>query len=934
MTALIADVASSTAIGERLGPERSKFLFDAIVGLMRDDVERFGGIVAQLTGDGVFALFGVPVAHGADAERAVRAALAIHASLARYAAEVGPGYGIELHARVAVNTGPAVIPAWDAPVDVLYNALGDTVNVAARLQTLGDVVIGPATAQQVRGRFDLEALGPVELKGRSELVIAFRVLGLSEGLPASDGSPFVGRARELALLDDVFERLLEGTGAIVSIAGEPGIGKSRLVAEAERRLGGRVRFLAGQAIAYADTIPYWPVRDLLLSWLGLGASPAESLARLELRSELARVLPGEGDDAYPYLATLIGLSLDPANAKRIRDQTPNSVRHETDHWLSRIVVALARNQPLAVVLDDLQWSDEATLALLDKLLPAAEHEAVTFLLIHRSDPDHPAWPVVDRARRRFRPLFLEVEVQPLSDDEARQLAVAHAGADIPDELAQRLVERAGGNPYFVDEAIHDLRERGALGRDADHAVPDPDASVPAALQEAVQARLDRIEGDARELIATAAVIGRTFSISLLERLMPRTRLMPALSELQWLQLVVEEGSAVATEYRFRHGLVQEVAYSGLLDAHRRDLHRRVGEALLELYRDTPDRVLGLLARHFAEANDAERAIDYLIRAGDAARAVYAGEEAIASYRRALSFLTSDLHDGRARQTLLKIAQTHHVAFDFRAANDALEEAFARPSPLPIRLEPLEHLTWCLPGAWDREMTPGRIYSWPALCVARNLYAGLLALGPDMEIEPVVAERFTISDDGLTYRFALRADASWSDGVPVTAGDFAFTFARMTDEGVASASWLDGIDAIAIDSRTLEINLREARNEFLSVLAEPPLYPWPRHIHERYGPEWHRQTPLVGNGPFVLASRDAPMQIQRSPTWHGPHGNVSTVTIELATSPDDVEAGWRHETYDVVDEMLIRHPVIDGETRVQRAPGMPRGTSASMRRGRP
>jgi class 3 adenylate cyclase len=162
VTALVADVAGSTGIGERLGPERSKFLFDEVVRLMREEVERFGGTVAQLTGDGILALFGAPTAHEDDSERAVRAAVALHQSIARYAAEIGPAYGIELAVRVAVNTGPVVLPQHDAPPDVLYNALGDTVNVAARLQAFGDLVLGPATARQVEQSFGLQELGELE----------------------------------------------------------------------------------------------------------------------------------------------------------------------------------------------------------------------------------------------------------------------------------------------------------------------------------------------------------------------------------------------------------------------------------------------------------------------------------------------------------------------------------------------------------------------------------------------------------------------------------------------------------------------------------------------------------------------------------------------------------------------------------------------------
>jgi hypothetical protein len=227
---------------------------------MREEVERFGGTVAQLTGDGVLALFGAPVAHEDDSERAVRTGLAIRESLARYGDEVGPAYGIELQARVAVNTGPVVVPARDEPPERLYNALGDTVNVAARLQSHGDLVVGPETARQLGDRFELEPLGDLELKGKSTPTKPYLVAREREAPVKTVATPLVGREAELARLEEVLGELVEGRGAIVVLTGEPGIGKSRLKTEARERFDDRVQFIEGHAVSYGAEIPYWPVR--------------------------------------------------------------------------------------------------------------------------------------------------------------------------------------------------------------------------------------------------------------------------------------------------------------------------------------------------------------------------------------------------------------------------------------------------------------------------------------------------------------------------------------------------------------------------------------------------------------------------------------------------------------------------------------------------
>ncbi|HEU5212627.1 MAG TPA: ABC transporter substrate-binding protein [Gaiellaceae bacterium] len=902
VSVLVADVAASTTIAERLGPERSKFLFDDVVRLMREEVERFGGTLAQLTGDGVLALFGAPVAHEDDAERGVRAALAIREAVAAYGGEVG----VELAARVAVNTGPVVVPDANAPAHELYNALGDTVNVAARLQAVGDLVLGPTTAQQVVGLFELDELGELDLKGKTQRIAAYRVVGTPDRAPRRPEPRLVGRGGELHLLSEVISGLLDGRGAIISITGEPGIGKSRLVAEVEQRVAG-VRFLTGHAVAYAASIPYWPVRELLRGWLGLGVSDPEARVRLELRAELSHLLGEDGDDAYPFVAGLLGLGHEQY------DLAGDAVQHETFYWIDRLVRAVAGERALCFVLEDLHWSDEATLALLEQLLPVVEQAPVGFVLVHRSDPDHAAWQLIDRARRRFRRCFDELELEPRADADVRDLAETDAGGDLPDALALALAERTGGNPYFVGEAIRDLRERGALRHENGRLVLAGEAVIPTGLQAALQARLDRLDRDARVLITTAAVIGRSFGLALLERLLPRMRLLPTLSELEWLQLLVEERSGRAPEYRFRHGLVREAAYETLTGSARRDLHLQVAEALIDLYRDSPAEIYGLLGHHFAEADEPERAVEYLLKAGDAARTVFAQDEAISLYRRALGFMERTGDSARARQILLRIGLTHHLAFDFAAANAAFSGAFSGPASPPARLEPTERLRWPLEAAGTVTLLAALSASAPNYALGPNLFRGLLAIGRDVDVVPDMAERFTVSDNGRLYRFTLRSDARWSDGLPVTADDFAFTFGRLADGGLELvARLLDGVDTLVVDERTLELRLHEPRSDFLYRLAVPPLAAWPRHVCERDGPDWHHAAPLVGSGPFIVKSRDADhLLLEASTTWCGARGNVREVFVGLEATYSGVAEAWRTGMYDLHTMHRLGLPTDDG-----------------------
>lgn len=902
VSVLVLDVAESTSIAETLGPERSKFLFDEVVALMREEVQRFGGTVAQLTGDGVLALFGAPSAHEDDSERAVRSALAIRGAVDRYGEEIGRAYGIKLRVRAAVNTGPVVVPEASAPPQLLYNALGDTVNVASRLQAFGDLVVGVETARQIEDRFVLEPLGELELKGKTVPTAAFQVNGERE-TPAEEklATRFVGRVAELAALEEVLEALVDGRGAVVVVTGEPGIGKSRLKSEARDRFADRVRFLEGHAVSYGAELPYWPFRELLRDWLGLGLSDVEARVRLELRTGLARVLGPDADDAYPFLGALLGLSMEPELERRLRELSHDSVQQQTYDACYRLVCALSQEMPLCLVLEDLHWADEATTELVEQLLPATD-EAVAILLSYRPEGEHLALDLADRARRRFRHRFFELELSPLLDEAAKELAVASARAELPHEVKAVLVERSGGNPFFLEEALRDLIERGVLRRRNGNfeLAGGADAAVPILVQEALQARLDRLPQATRDVLTTAAVIGRSFGLPLLERLVPSTDLRAALSELLRLELIVEERRRPTPEYRFRHGLVQEVTYRRLVGGRQRGLHLAVAQIIEELHRGSAEEVYGILAHHYSEADEPHRAARYLLKAGDAARTLGAEQEALDLYARALVFLERTGDERTAYETLLKVALTQHLAFQFEEASDTYRRAFASHVPEP-QLEPTELITPVV-ILGERIFVPGLAYDEVTWELCRNLFRGLLAIGPDYEIRPDLAENMEIGDGGRRYRFRLRPDCSWSDGTQVTAADFAYTWTKMREEQVVTAFLLEDLAVVeATDELTLEVVLHEPRSYFLYLVAQPAFFPWPRHLHKERGPDWHQVTPLVGNGPFVLSEqRDNELLLTANPTWLGPRGNVARVRFTYADDPADATARWREGQVDLLE----------------------------------
>ena len=905
VTALIVDVVGSTAIAEQLGPERSKLLIDEVMRLMADQVRRYEGTVAQLVGDELLAFFGAPVSHEDDSERAVRAALAIQRAVQSYAAEVKDAYGIDLAVRIGINTGPVVVGVEADQDGDPWNALGDTVNVAARLQQIapkGGIVVGPTTERQIEECFEVEELEAPELKGVSRELRVYKVLGARDFEHAEPAHPLVGRDFELTVLERVMDGLIEGRGAIVSVMGEPGIGKSRLVWEVRMGYRDQVRFIEGRSVSYAQTFPYWPIRDLLREWLGVGASTPEARVRLELKAELAGLFGEEAEEMYPFFANLLNLTLEPDAAQRIRELNRESIQTATFEAFYELICKLAEEQPLGLVFEDLHWADESTLELIESLLGVTEESAVALFLLYRTEREHGVWGLGEHARQRYPHRYREVEVRPLPADASKLLAANAAGAELPETVADHLALRSGGNPFFLEEALRDLVERGALEHKDGHLelrVSEDELAIPALVQGALQARLDRLDPQSREVLSIAAVIGRTFGLPLLERLVPREQLQPALTELQRLDLIVEVRRRPNPEYRFRHGLVQEVAYASLVESTRKKLHKRVGEALEEIYRESPEESFALLARHFSEADVPDKAVDYLLKAGDRARSIYADQEALDHYRKARSFLARIGDERRARDTLFKMALTYHLAFDFENAEEMYDEAFSCRVDEEPRHPPTERLSTAVskPDA----VVPGHVYSTEGLKITEQLFKGLLMIDDELNVLPSMADNLRVSSDGLTYLFRLREGVRWSDGETLTADDFAFTWMRMRELETRTSFLMEDVEtAEALDDRTLEITLREPRSYFPYVLASPWAFPWPRHRCEQLGEDWHRPENLVSNGPFTLAEfDDEHALLVANPYWNGPRGNVREIEIPFLETSHEMIDRWTEGDFDVL-----------------------------------
>jgi ABC-type oligopeptide transport system substrate-binding subunit/class 3 adenylate cyclase len=941
VTALFADLVGSTALAERLEPEELKLVVGDAITRIVGAVEAFGGTVKDLAGDGVLVLFGAPVAHEDDPERALLAALRITEEIAEFADEVRRGWGVEDFAvRVGVASGPVVVGAVGAGSRVEYGAMGDALNVAARLQSHaepGSVLVGEGTVERVEPLFEWGPKQRLDLKGKAEIVEARPVLAHATAPARMRGfegaqTPLVGRERELGEIRDLARAALAGAGAILIVSGEPGIGKTRLITEfrgvfeAGPAPRGRPLWIEGKCVSYGESMTYWPFRDLVRSWLGLQADEPEMRVRVSLRRQVDRLFGDRAAETYPYLGAMLGLSLEPEAQDRLSELSPEALQYRTfevvRHWLAR----LAEDGPVAVSLEDLHWADPTSLQLLERLLPETEHAALLLLLTLRQERDHPAWRLKEDAARELPHRTTELAVEALSGDAGLDLLRSLVGAGtLPEEMERRILEHAEGNPFFLEELVRSLVDGGSLIRDGEDWRFDHEAEVeiPPTVEKVILARIDRLDAHPRELLTAASVLGREFGLPLLEAVCREGDLRGSLSSLMRLDLLRESRRWPEPEYRFKHALIQEAAYRTLVVDERRALHAKAATWLEERYAGREEEVAGLLAHHWLAAADEDKAVAYLTQAGDRARQEYALDEAIAYYRELLPLLGKRGEQDAIALVLFKLALAFHMSLRFAEANEMYQRAFdlwrwpeapAEPPTATLRVG-----TSFLPNDPD----PRSAIAWPNIQLCMQLFDRLVEAWPERTIVPSLAERWEISDDGLRYVFQLREGLTWSDGEPITAADVECGIKRVLDPDAPGSSVAiyfvlehgqdhylrktedpDLIGVRALDDRTLEFRLAAPAPYFLSVMNRPDGAPQPRHAIERDGDAWTEVGKQVVSGAFEIVEREADRLVlgRRTDTGTVRPGNVATVEYRRLQIPEAIAAYGRDE----LDAVTVRY----------------------------
>ena len=768
VTALFADLVGSTALSEHLEPEEVKLIVAEAVARIVRAVHEFGGTVKDLAGDGVLALFGAPIAHEDDEERALRVSLRVLEELAEYAAEVEAAWGISgFGVRVGVSTGPVVLGDVGAGARIEYAAFGDAVNTAARLEAAaepGTVLVSAETKRRAEPLFEWGEAQPFKLKGKAELVHAAPLQGVraagSRPRLLHEEARFVGREAELASGAEAIEQVMRGAGGILFLTGEPGIGKSRLLDEFRRIFDNspgearRPLWIEGRCASYGESIPYWPFRDLIRNWLAVAADESELRVRVSLRRRLDELFGDRAPEIYPYVGSILGVTLEPDAASHLAELSPEALQYRTFEVVGALLVRLAEERPVAFALEDLHWADPTSVQLAERLLPLVEEAAILFVATGRPEPDHPFWALKEAAARSFPHRTRELALTPLSGDADRELLAALVGErTLPLELEERILDAAAGNPFFLEELVSSLVDGGALVRDEaswrfDH---DVAVEVPPTVERVILARVDRLAPSTHELLIAASVLGRQFNLPLLAGVSGNgDALRSGLSELQRLDVVREARRWPQPEYQFKHALIQETVYRTVLTPRRAELHQKAAQWLEEQYADNQDEVYGLLAHHWLAADDEDKAIVYLTRAGDKARQEYALDEAIQHYRALLPLLEARGARQEIALVLFKLALALHTAMRFAESNETYQRAFENWTPPRAPAEaPSKALR--MATSYIPLNDPGMVGWWPDIQLCMQLFDRLVEAWPERTIVPSLAG--AVGD--LRRRVALR-----------------------------------------------------------------------------------------------------------------------------------------------------------------------------------
>jgi class 3 adenylate cyclase/tetratricopeptide (TPR) repeat protein len=612
VTVLFADVADFTSIAEKLDPEEVHQIMDGCFKILMDEIHRYEGTINQFTGDGVMALFGAPVAHENHPQRACYSALSIQKAIGDYSVKVKKDFSIEFMMRVGINSGPVVVGSIGDDLRMDYTAVGDTTNLANRIENEarpGSILVSKNTHKIARDFFEFKPIGKVEVKGREEPQEAYELLRTGEvetrfkASVAKGLTKFVGRKKSMPALIEVYDRAIAGSGQIVGVVGEAGVGKSRLLLEFVNQLPtGNVTYLEGRCLHYGESIIYMPFLKILKSYFDIKEEDREFIINKKIK-EKTLALDEKLEHIIPPFLGLLSLKVDDQNYLALK---PTQKREKTFEAMRDLFIRASQEKPLILVVEDLHWIDKTSEQFLDYLIGWIANTQILLIILYRPEYTH-HW--------GSKSYYTKIGLTQLGTASSSKLiqTILEEGEIVP-ELEQLILNRSSGNPLFMEELTYSLLENGIIQKkDRKYLLnkKTSDVQVPDSIQDIIAARMDRLEENLKRTMQVASVIGRDFAFRVLQTITGmREELKSYLLNLQGLEFIYEKSLFPELEYIFKHALTQEVAYNSLLLNRRKEIHENIGKAIEELYAERLEEFYEVLAYHFYNSNNHEKGAEY------------------------------------------------------------------------------------------------------------------------------------------------------------------------------------------------------------------------------------------------------------------------------------------------------------------------------------
>ena len=676
VSVMFCDMVGFTALVESLGPEEAYSIMDQIYEILIHNVHDYEGTVNDMTGDGIMALFGAPIALEGAPQRSLRSALSIHRAIDDFN---NRNKGITpIKMRIGIHTGPVVVGTLGNDLRVEFKAVGNTVNLASRMEQFaepGTTYVTERTFKLTEGLFRFAALGERKVKGKEKTVPIYKVLAAKEdvyrprlGSERMIYSELVGRENELNRLELQVMKAINGEGSIVNIIGEAGIGKSRLVAELKgREVMKRVDLLEGRATSIGANLSYHPIIDFFKQWAGISEDESSTSAFRKLETAVWNVYPEEADEILPFVATLMGMKLSGRHADRIRGIEGEALEKLILKNIRDLVIKTASLNPLVIAIEDLHWADASSIELLEALFRLVETQRILFINVFRPYHQMTSDRIMETLKERLPQYCVDIVLEPLNEQMSKALIENMMKTEgFPLTVMNKIIKRADGNPFFIEEVVRSFIDQGALiVKNGTFEVSEKIETmiIPQTINDVLMARIDRLEEETRDLLRIASVIGRSFfHIILVEVAKTINEIDSKLAYLKEAQFIRELKKIKELAYLFKHALVQETAYASILHKKRKALHLKVAESIEKVFNQRLHEFYGMLSYHCSNGEDLDKAEQYLIKAGEEALKVSASSEALNYYQEALSLYLRKYGDTAGPDKLAMLEKNIALAF--------------------------------------------------------------------------------------------------------------------------------------------------------------------------------------------------------------------------------------------------------------------------------